>query len=235
LSLLLLLLLLLQLLLLLLLLLLDTMSELAKIAMIFEEDGRSDESYSSETTTLPNSSDHNAQLQSNEDDNVISSTSTPVLPEQKLFSLDQLYSVSKGRRLKNGVKFLLHMCTNHFSSLSDHHQKLIKQVTSNGVQLDHINFPRGALDKKLLGLFGDYLVNHARINQDESKTELKYGTLVNYFSAVKTWFTQHHPTYSVEEYPDCFTRDWSQLRAGLLREAKKRCHRDKVPFGCKNF
>ena len=53
---------------------------------------------------------------------------------------------------------------------------------------------------------------------------------MNYFSAVKTWFCQQHPTYSLEDYPVCFTRDWSQLRAGLLREAKKRCHRDKVPL-----
>ena len=73
-------------------------------------------------------------------------------------------------------------------------------------------------------------MNHARKKQDESNAELKYGTLVNYFSAVKTWFTQQHPTYSLQDYPVCFTQDWSQLRANLLREAKKRCHRDKVPL-----
>ena len=42
-------------------------------------------------------------------------------------------------------------------------------------------------DKYLFGFFGNYLVNHARKQQDASKGELKYGTLVNYFSGVKTW------------------------------------------------
>lgn len=120
------------------------MEELAKLC---EKDGNSDASYSSPTTTLLICTDHDAQSQGIDDDNVDPSTISPLFPSQKLYSLDQIYSVSKGSHLKNGIKFLLHMCTTHLTLLSGHHRKLIEQVTSTGVILNAINFPRGALGK----------------------------------------------------------------------------------------
>ena len=109
-------------------------------------------------------------------------------------------------------------------------KKHIQQVKSKGELLDPNNFPLEALDKDLFGLFGNYLVNHARKQQDSTKEELAYGTLDNFYYGFKTWFTEQHPVYSLQQYPICFTQDWRRLRGNLLRAARKRGHKDKVPW-----
>ena len=160
-----------------------------------------------DTETLPPSNvvvDDKKQ-QNDVDDNAVPTLIATTLSPLRLRSLEQQYSTSKGSHLKNRVKFLIHMCNTHYLLLTENHQKLIDQITSKGATHDSDNFPFQALDKELFGLFGEYLVNHARKKQDSSNEELKYGTLVNYFSGVKTWFTEQHPEYSLRDHPVCFT------------------------------
>ena len=203
-----------------------------ELAQLCDKDVSTEETSVSPSTILPSDTfvDDNNQC-NDDDDNLFPSMISPMVTSRKLHNLDQLYSVSKGSHLKNGVKFLIHMCNTHYLSLSDNHQRLIQVVISKGEVLDGTNFPFKALDKELFGLFANYLVNHARQNQDSTKKELKYGTLDNYFSGVKTWFTEQHPIYSLLDHPVCFTRDWRRLRANLLRAAKKTLSSRQSPIG----
>ena len=210
------------------------MDPMDELNTLFEDDDDDDvnpgDSFLSPSTTAASGAVDDARSPSSDDGKSLPTKISPPMSSRKLYSLDQQFSVSKGSHLRNSVKFLIHMCHDHFSALPVKHQRLIEQVTSKGHNLDAINFPKEALDKDLFGFFGNYLVNHARKQQDASKGELKYGTLVNYFSGVKTWFTEQHPTYSLEDHPVCFTRDWPRLRANLLKAAKQRCCKDGVPL-----
>ena len=114
------------------------MNELAVLAKLCEDDSGTEALCVSPSTILPPSDgvvDDKIQ-QNDEDDKLVPSKISPMSSSVKLRSLDQQYSTLKGSQMKNGVKFLIHMCTTHYESLSDNHRKLIQQVTSTGATLD---------------------------------------------------------------------------------------------------
>lgn len=128
------------------------------------------------------------------------------------------FSSSKTSQMRIGCKHLIHFCTNYTETTVATHLSLLK----SNKNLDRLSFPFECLTTEVMSGFAFYMVNDARYNI-HGTASLSAQSIQNYFSAVKVFFTQHHPGYKNKPSPLCFrVEGWRQLRAALTTSLKNR-------------
>jgi len=120
-----------------------------------------------------------------------------------------------------GTQFFVHFLNIHRKDLPE-----VQQLLSGNRQIeDKDDVPHGVFTFEVLDKFAEYMTKSARKNcsDDPTKQLLSAQTIDNYFSAVKTYYTVHHPTFKKEQIPTCFDKvRWAVLRGGLVKSTKNR-------------
>lgn len=98
---------------------------------------------------------------------------------------------------------------------------------------DKDKVPVGVFTIEVLDKFSDYLSSRARlgVSEDPTISLISAGTADNYFSAIKTYYTSHHPDYKLKAVPPSFDGvKWKMLRGGLNKSLRTRAIAGGVPL-----
>ena len=121
-----------------------------------------------------------------------------------------------------GTQLFVHFLNIHRKDLPKEVQKIL---SGNKKIKDKNDVPHGVFTFEVLDKFSSYMTKSARkhCSDDPTKELLSAQTIDNYYSAVKTYYTVHHPEFKKVTIPTCFDRvRWAVLRGGLLKSTKNR-------------
>lgn len=129
-----------------------------------------------------------------------------------------------------GTSYFLHFLKTHREDLSD---VAISHLPPDCDITDKDKVPVGVFTLEVLDKYSEYLSSRARLgcSDDPTVSLIAAGTADNYFSAVKTYYTSHHPVYKLQAIPPCFEGvKWKVLCGGLSKSLRTRANAAGVPL-----